>query len=83
MKEAMPILRLLPPQRVAGSDHVAPIQYTIQDTARPMALFRRTVQRLIERREPATVARGKLKRVSYNSIVSSQYREYFPLGVVA
>jgi excisionase family DNA binding protein len=74
MKQATPILRLLPPQRVAGSDQVAPIQYTIQDTARLLALSKRTVERLIERGELATVWRGKLKRVPYDSIVAYQNR---------
>jgi excisionase family DNA binding protein len=74
MNEATPILRLLPPQRVAGSDQVAPLQYTIQDTARLLAVSKRTVERLIERGELATVGRGKLKRVPYDSIVAYQNR---------
>jgi hypothetical protein len=39
----LPQLRLLPPQRVAGSDQIAPLQYTIPDTARLLARSRRTV----------------------------------------
>jgi excisionase family DNA binding protein len=64
-----PILRLLPPQHVIDSDHVAPIQYTIVDTGRLLAVSRRTVERLIAQGELATVGRGRLKRVPYDSIV--------------
>jgi excisionase family DNA binding protein len=74
MNEATPILRLLPPQRVAGSDQVAPLQYTIQDTARLLAVSKRTVERLIQRGKLATVGRGKLKRVPYDAIVAYQNR---------
>lgn len=69
-----PILRLLPPQKVAGSDQVAPIQYSITDTARLLGFSRRTVERLIERGELATVGAGRLKRVPYDSIVTYQTR---------
>ena len=72
--EPKPILRLLPPQRVAGSDQVAPLQYSITDTARLLDFSRRTVERLIERGELATVGTGKLKRVPYDSIVAYQNR---------
>jgi excisionase family DNA binding protein len=64
------IFRLLPPQRVANSDQVAPLQYTIADTARLLSVSRRTVERLIERGELATVGQGKLKRVPYDSIIA-------------
>lgn len=69
-----PIMRLLPPQRVADSDQVAPIQYSIKDTARLLGFSRRTVERLIERGELATVGTGKLKRIPYDSIVAYQNR---------
>jgi excisionase family DNA binding protein len=74
MSTPLPILRLLPPQRVAESDQVAPLQYTIRDTARLLAVSRRTVERLIERRELATIGARRLKRVPYDSIVSYQNR---------
>jgi excisionase family DNA binding protein len=69
-----PILRLIPPQRVADSDEVAPLQYSIVDTARLLAVSRRTVERLIAQGELATVGRGRLKRVPYDSIVDYQNR---------
>jgi excisionase family DNA binding protein len=69
-----PILRLLPPQHVVDSDQVAPIQYTIRDTARLLSVSRRTVERLIEQGQLATVGRGRLKRVPYDSIVDYQNR---------
>lgn len=69
-----PILRLIPPQKVAESGQVAPIQYRIEDTARLLSVSRRTVERLIERGELATVGMGKLKRVPFDSIVAYQNR---------
>jgi excisionase family DNA binding protein len=69
-----PILRLLPPQRVADSEQVAPIQYKIEDTARLLSVSRRTVERLIERGELATVGSGRLKRIPYDSIAAYQNR---------
>jgi excisionase family DNA binding protein len=75
MSTAMPVLRLLPPQRVADSDLVAPLQYTIADTARLLAVSRRTVERLIARGELATVGTGRLKRVPYDSIVAYLNRQ--------
>ncbi len=74
MPSRTPILHLLPPQRVAGSEQVAPLQYSIVDTARLLAMSRRTVERLIMRGELATVGQGKLKRVPYDSIVAYQNR---------
>jgi excisionase family DNA binding protein len=65
---------MLPPQRVADSDQVAPLQYTIIDTARLLSVSRRTVERLIEQGQLATVGRGRLKRVPYDSIVDYQNR---------
>ena len=68
------VLRLLPPQRVAGSDQIAPLQFTIKDTARLLGFSRRTVERLIERGELATIGTGKLRRVPYEAIVTYQNR---------
>jgi excisionase family DNA binding protein len=67
---ATPILRLLPPQRVADSEQIAPLQYTIADTARLLSVSIRTVKRLIEKGELATVGQGRLKRIPYDSIVA-------------
>jgi len=67
---AAPIFRLLPPQKVAGSEQIAPLQYRLADTARLLAMSQRTVYRLIEKGELATVGTGKLKRVPYDSIVA-------------
>ncbi len=69
-----PIIRLLPPQRVAESNQIAPLQYSIRDTARLLSVSRRTVERLIVAGELATVGTGKLKRVPYDSIVAYQSR---------
>ncbi len=74
MSTQTPVLRLLPPQRVADSEQIAPLQFKIQDTARLLAVSRSTVERLIEKGELSTVGRGKLKRVPYDSIVSYQNR---------
>jgi excisionase family DNA binding protein len=74
MKTLTPILRLVSPQKVADSDQVAPIQYSILDTARLLAVSRRTIERLIERGELATVGTGRLKRIPYDSIVAYQNR---------
>ena len=74
MTQSTSILRLIPPQRVAGTDQVAPLQYSINDTARLLAVSRRTIERLIARGELATVGSGKLKRVPYDSIVAYQHR---------
>lgn len=65
-----PILRLIPPQRVADSDQVAPLQYSINDTARLLGFSRRTILRMLDRGELASVGRGKLRRVPYDSIVA-------------
>jgi excisionase family DNA binding protein len=69
-----PVIRLLPPQKVAGGDLIAPLQYTIVDTARLLSVSRRTVERLIAVGELGTVGMGKLKRVPYESIVAYQNR---------
>lgn len=68
-----PILRVFP-QRIADSDKLAPLQYTIDDTARLLSVSRRTIVRLIERGELATVGTGRLKRVPFDSIVAYQNR---------
>jgi excisionase family DNA binding protein len=60
----------LPPQRVIDSDQIAPLQYTIADTARLLSVSRRTVLRLIARGELATVGQGRLLRIPYDSIVA-------------
>lgn len=70
MTNATPILRLLPPQRVADGNLVAPLQYTIADTARLLSVSTRTVKRLIASGELATVGQGRLRRVPYDSIVA-------------
>lgn len=70
----MSVIRLLPPQRVAGSDQIAPLQYSLKDTARLLSVSRRTVERMIARGELATVGRGKLRRVPYDAIVAWQNR---------
>ena len=59
---------------VAGRDQIVPLQYSINDTARLLGFSRRTVERLIAAGELATVERGKLRRVPYDSIVAYQNR---------
>ena len=66
--------RFLPPQRVADSDQIAPLQFKINDTARLLSVSRRTVERLIEDGELSTIGTGKLKRIPYDSIVAYQNR---------
>ena len=68
MTTRSPIPRMLPPQRVADSNQIAPLQYTVRDTARLLSVSRRTVDRLIERGELATVGTGRLKRVPYDAV---------------
>jgi excisionase family DNA binding protein len=65
-----PIVRLLPPQRVANSELVAPLLYTINETARLISASPRTVHRLIERGELTAVGYGRLKRVTLDSIMA-------------
>jgi excisionase family DNA binding protein len=74
MTNATPILRLLPPQKVADSEQIAPLQYTIADTARLLSVSIRTVKRLIAKGELATVGQGRLKRVPFDSIMAYQNR---------
>jgi excisionase family DNA binding protein len=74
MSKTSPIIHLLPPQKVADSRQIAPLQYRIEDTARLLAVSTRTVKRLIARGELATVGQGRLKRVPYDSIVAYQNR---------
>jgi excisionase family DNA binding protein len=70
MNNTVPILRVLPPQHVAGSEQIAPLQYTIADTARPLSVSSRTVKRLVAKGELATVGQGRLKRIPYDSILA-------------
>jgi excisionase family DNA binding protein len=70
MTNTAPILRLLPPQKVADSEQIAPLQYRIEDTARLLSVSTRTVKRLIASGELATVGQGRLKRIPYDAIVA-------------
>jgi excisionase family DNA binding protein len=74
MNKASPIIHLLPPQKVADSQQIAPLQYRIEDTARLLSVSTRTVKRLIARGELATVGQGRLKRVPCDSIIAYQNR---------
>jgi excisionase family DNA binding protein len=69
-----PIIRLLPPQKVADSEQVAPLQYKLRDAARLLSVSVRTVERLIQRGELETVGLGKLRRVTLASILAYQER---------
>lgn len=70
MTNTAPILRLLPPQKVADSGQIAPLQYRLDDVARLLSVSSRTVKRLIARGELSTVGQGRLKRVPYDSIIA-------------
>src|SRR5262245_60962653 len=74
MTTQTPLLRLIPPQKVVDGEQIAPLQFKIEDTAHLLGFSRRTVERLIERGELATVGVGKLKRVPFDSIVLYQNR---------
>lgn len=69
MSNTRPILRLVPPQKVTNGDTVGPLQYTLSDTARLLAVSRRTVERLISQGELDSIGTGKLRRVPYDSIL--------------
>jgi len=71
---AKPIIRLLPPQKVADSDLVAPLQYSIKDTARLVSISVRSVERLIAKGELGCVGRHKLRRVPLVDILAYQER---------
>lgn len=74
MTNRTPILHLLPPQKVADSELIAPLQYKVKDAARLMQFSRNTVLRLIRRGELATVGQGRLLRIPYDSILAYQNR---------
>jgi excisionase family DNA binding protein len=65
-----PVLRLLPPQRVADAEQIAPLCYSMKDTARLLSCSKRTVERLCYRGELESIGTGKLRRVLYESIVA-------------
>lgn len=71
---AKPVLRLVAPQRVLGTDFVAPIQYSLRDTARLLSVSLSTVNRLVARGELPTVGRGRLRRIPFDAIVEWQER---------
>lgn len=58
------------PQKVAGCEEIAPLQFTINDTARLLSISPSTVRRLIAQGELASVGYGKLRRVPYDSILA-------------
>lgn len=69
-----PILRLLPPQKVAGSEQIAPLQYTVKETARLLGYSLRTVYRLIEAGNLETTGSRHMLRVTADSIFAYQQR---------
>ena len=56
------VSRLVTPQRVAGSHPMAPLQYSITDTARLLGFARRAVERLIANMDRRIVPRSKPAR---------------------
>jgi Helix-turn-helix domain len=64
-------VRLIPPQRVADGEQVAPLVYSVRDTGRLLGgMSMRTVERLIARGELDSIGHYKLRRVTYSSIVA-------------
>jgi excisionase family DNA binding protein len=70
-----PVLRLLPPQRVADAEQIAPLAYRLGDAARLLSCSKRTVERLCNKGELEAIGRGKLRRVLYDSIVAYLNRQ--------
>lgn len=64
-----PALRMLPPQRVADSDQIAPLQYRLKDAARLLAISQRTLEKWIQKGRISATGRGKLRRVEYAEIL--------------
>jgi excisionase family DNA binding protein len=64
-----PVLRMLPPQRVADSDQIAPLQFQLKDAARLLAISNRTLQRWIKEGRMSATGRGKLRRVEYAELL--------------
>jgi hypothetical protein len=61
----------LPLQRVANGEQIAPLVYSIRDTARLLGgMSLRTVNRLILRGELESIGQYKLRRVTYSSIIA-------------
>lgn len=69
-----PLLRMLMPKFVGDSTSIAPLQFTLSDTGRLLAMSVSTVRRLIDRGELVSVGSGKLRRVTLASIVAYQAR---------
>lgn len=63
------ILHLLPPQRVVGSDQIAPLQYRLEDAARLLAVSKRTLERWIQQGRASATGRSKLRRMEYSEIL--------------
>lgn len=64
-----PVLHMLPPQKVAGADQIAPLQYRLRDAARLLAVSERTLQKWIARGRLKATGSGKLRRVEYAEIL--------------
>lgn len=65
-----PVARLMPPQRIADSDLLAPLVISYADTARLLGRVSiRTVERLVERGELVSIGSQKLRRILYESIL--------------
>lgn len=67
-------IHLLPPQQVASGEMVAPLQYTVNDTARILGFSSRTVLRLIDQGQLGSVGNGRLRRVPLADILAYQER---------
>jgi excisionase family DNA binding protein len=74
MTTVPPVFHLLPPQKIADSKQLAPLQYTIDDTARLLALSRRMIYKLIATGELESVGTGRLRRIPYDSILAYLHR---------
>ena len=69
-----PILRLLPPHQVANSEQVAPLQYSVKETARLLGYSTRTVYRLIDAGDFETTGNRHMLRITADSIFAYQQR---------
>lgn len=58
------------PQRVADSQQLVPMLYTLHDAGRLLACSRRTVAHLINTGELSAVGLGRMRRVHRDSIMA-------------
>jgi excisionase family DNA binding protein len=62
--------RLLPPERVADTNQIIPLQLKKRDAARLLGYSVSTIERLLRAGELESTGRGKLLRIPYASILA-------------